>query len=282
MKITLILTTVDKKIDVIRLFNSIKMQLSDSHFFEIVFIDQNFIFSNDDLILFETNNITINHIVLNEVVSLSKARNIGLSNAVLDSDVICFPDDDCWYSSEFFSSLNMAFDLYESDIICTNVYDPLNIKRYGQRPFKRTQVNFSNVFSLPISVGIFIKTKSYLSEGFQFDQNYGVGTKFGSGEETKFVIDHLLKGKKAFYLGDLFVYHPVESYQIQDVEKFYNYGLGFGSLHRYIFSKFIFLSLPNFISVVLRSFIGHLVSKNKISSDVYKSRFKGLIKGFFS
>jgi hypothetical protein len=280
MRVSLIATTVDREKEVIRLLNSIKNQVCVDFYFDMILVDQLGIFNKSTLDEFQSKSFNIRHIVVDKVISLSESRNIALSYVCSDSDIICFPDDDCWYSSEFFNSLKKCFEIYKTDIICTNVFDPLTVKRYGNRPYKHSKVGFNNIFSLPISVGIFIKARTYFKEPILFDLEYGVGTKFGSGEETKFIIEFLLSNYSAHYVGDIFVYHPVVDYVSDDIVKYYNYGLGFGKLHRFLVQNNCFYSLPNFINVVFRSFVGLIICRDSIASKVYASRLKGLIKGF--
>lgn len=211
---------------------------------------------------------------------LSIARNLGLKSA--RGDIVVFPDDDCWYSSDVFVQVADYFNSnQEVDCICTNVFDPRVEKSYGGRPIGSCiPINFTNMFELPISVGIFLRRHSFESVGFFFDENIGAGTPLGSGEETELIYRLLKTDSKIVYNGLIKVFHPVPVYQPLDAEKYYRYGLGFGYLNGKILYDKEFRVFRRFCYVIIRSLGGVIFNlTRKTERKIYWNRLLGIMHG---
>ena len=64
-----------------------------------------------------------------------------------------------------------------------------------------------------------------------FDTKFGVGARYGSGEETDAVLRMFKKGIKAYYINDMLVYHgKAQEDGSQDLKKVYKYYIGLGAL----------------------------------------------------
>lgn len=153
-------------------------------------------------------------------MSLSEARNVGLK-ALENEEFIGFPDDDCWYGHDVISNVADIFKLSGADVVCLNVYDPISGQYYGNRSRVRKWVSRWTLYSLPISVGIFCK--NHYVQNHCFHNNFGVGARFGCGEETLYIADSVYN-RKCFYDGLQDVYHEVpHSFAHAKVLK-YSYG----------------------------------------------------------
>lgn len=281
MKFDLILTTVDKKDDVIKFFKSLINQSKNIQI-RVLFADQLDNFTKVELEEFKRPNLDILYKSI-EKSSLSAARNAAISLG-LKSDLVAFPDDDCWYADDLLESVFELFNNNASvDAICTNVYDPSNEKYYGGRPTSdNISINHSNIFKYPISVGIFIKTESFIKAGGSFDERFSVGAFFGSGEETLLVSQLLNQGAIIKYFGSIRVYHPVIDYVENDITKFYNYALGFGFLNQLFVRDGHFIVIVYYLEIIFRSLLGFACFfRSDIKRNVYLSRLKGTIVGFF-
>lgn len=226
------------------------------------------------------NPVTIN---VGHVIPLSAARNIGLRHAT--GDIIAFPDDDCWYKATLLEDLATFFSAHaEFDCICTQVFDPLQQKAYGGRPFGvQKTITFANLFKLPISVGIFVRKNSLDIVGGRFDESLGAGTVAGSGEETEILARLLLADQAVEYVGHLQVYHPVPEYSEDDCSKYYSYGLGFGYLNGKLLKTGQAVLLIYFSEIIIRSLMGAVVHfNNHLKRMLYWKRFLGVVKGFTS
>ncbi|WP_421247243.1 glycosyltransferase family 2 protein [Aeromonas jandaei] len=281
-RICLIVTSSEEFHVIRRFFESLKIQCRDA-FFEVFFVNQNKC-SFDGFSFHDNVNLTV--IEINYSIPLSVARNIALSHVNLQGfDVVAFPDDDCWYSENLIRNVLEYFSENAScSILCTNVMDPSNNKTYGGRPAGIiVPVDIKNIFSYPISVGIFIRISGDLINHIFFDETLGAGTDIGSGEETDLVYRLIKNNEKCIYVGNIFVYHPVvdSNYRLEDISKYYKYGVGFGYLTRRMVTNNDYIVLTHFTYIIFRTIIGCVFSlSDAINRKVYFYRLKGIFSGF--
>lgn len=281
MKFSLIVTTQgNRKEDVVRFLQSLKKQKNTE--FEVILVDQSEGIEIKKIIESLNINFTIKHIFVSKM-SLSKARNIGIKHA--DGDIICFPDDDCWYEENLLSKIEKKFiDNPKYSVLCFNVYDPNTNKFYGKDREKLNNdidINLKNIFKIPISVGIFIKIQDI--KEIRFDENLGVGARWGSGEETDLIIRLYNKNLKIKYINGINIFHPAVLFTNNEVIKAYKYGEGFGaliykSINRDIKNIRLIIELFN---VLIKSMVGFVIYGiiGGIKSKIYINRFKGIING---
>lgn len=281
-RVCLVITTREEFHVIRRFFDSLNNQ-NGSVFFKVIFVNQNK--HRFDGFSFHEN-ISMTVIEINNLIPLSASRNIALSHVNLqDFDIIAFPDDDCWYSDNLINDVLWYFGKDVScNVLCTNVIDPSNNKTYGGRPAGIiVPVDSNNIFSYPVSVGIFIRVRDSLINNIFFDETLGAGTNIGSGEETDLVYRLIKNNEKCIYVGDIFVYHPVvdSDYRVEDISKCYKYGVGFGYLTRRMVTNKDYVVLTHFTYIIFRTVVGCILSLgNKINRKVYFYRLKGIFSGF--
>ena len=217
-------------------------------------------------------------------LSLSKARNILLQNmGVLGpQEIVAFPDDDCWYAPGTIELVRQFFeDNSDVDFLCTGVYDPVSNQSYGQRPTVLCkQMSMTDLFTLPISVGIFVRYAALSKAGAHFDETLGAGTALGSGEETELVYRLIKTGAKGVYNGTIQVFHLVEPRHERNFDKAVFYGRGFGFLSSQLIIQGERSQIGYLVSILIKSFIGSLVYpfSPKISAS-YDGRLTGILQG---
>jgi hypothetical protein len=144
-------------------------------------------------------------------LSLSAARNRLMAAASREepagySDIVGFPDDDCWFPSGFLARLQCIFaarpalDL----VVCrcarepdTTTFDSSDLTPVSARAIVRLSSS-NNIFlrgSLPGSVG-------------GFDPALGLGTPAGGGEDTDYVIRAFLQSRETAFIDRALVGHP--------------------------------------------------------------------------
>jgi glycosyltransferase involved in cell wall biosynthesis len=272
MKFSLILATYNRKKE-LELF--IKSLISQHYkFFELIIIDQNRNNLIDDIIINYSKLIEIKHYKSSKL-GLSYNRNIGLKYA--NGDVVAFPDDDCEYPESLLSDIISQFKINKNIDIITGATIDKNTKiPYLKSPIKSVIVNYRNVFSTAISFTIFIK--DYHRYNLIFDEKLGVGSEFGSSEETDFIVQFLNLNAKILFLPKIIVYHPVTNFN-ESNSRIFNYALGFGAFHRKYFFKYNFVFAFRYVFFILinllRIFTFQNFSKNLTS-------LKGKILGFIN
>jgi GT2 family glycosyltransferase len=217
-------------------------------------------------------------------LGLSRARNILLQNMgiLAAQEIVAFPDDDCWYAPDTIELIRQFFqDNSDVDFLCTAVYDPVSNQPYGQRPTVLCkQMSMTDLFTLPISVGIFVRYAALSKAGAHFDENLGAGTVLGSGEETELVYRLMKTGARGFYNGAIQVFHLVEPREQRTFEKAVFYGRGFGFLSSRLVLEGERSQIGYLVSILIKSLIGSLAYPffPKIAAS-YVGRLKGIFQG---
>lgn len=276
MKISLIVTTNNRPLIFERLLKSIVENKYNN--LEVIVVDQNNKHINNKVIDKYINLINIKHIYIGQIISLSKARNIGITYAT--GDIIGYPDDDCWYPTNFFKDLCEKFIDYKVNAICTSVYDPISKKIYGNKKSSNLidEINFNNVIKFTTSVGIFVKAEGCIEK---FDEYLGVGAKWYGGEDIDYVCNLIYKGKRVLFIDSLKVYHEVEPQR--SVEKEYYYSVGAGAVIKKMYSFYKYKGIFLFyIQRQLKALTGMLLFmlSNRKEFTRYKNKFEGINYGF--
>lgn len=139
---------------------------------------------------------------------LSRSRNKALRYAL--SDICLVSDDDIVYKNNIEKLVVDTFDRYpEADIITFQVETPEGepYKNYKDRPFSHSLRTLMTVSSVEIA----IRRNRIIKTGLSFDERFGLGTEYPTGEEFIFLSDALRKGLKILYVPIPIVVHPRES-----------------------------------------------------------------------
>jgi glycosyltransferase involved in cell wall biosynthesis len=164
---------------------------------------------------------------------LSKARNFGIEQAT--GDVLGFPDDDVWYGADLLESVAELLKNQDYDGVSFRVVDEKGNCSAGWMSAGEKTVTKSTVWHTVVSCSFFVKRKNLGSVRFDGGLGVGSGTRFGSGEETDFVLRLIENGAKIIYDGSKCVYHPMPAGKTS-VSKGWLYGNGYGlvlSRHHY-------------------------------------------------
>lgn len=201
--------------------------------FEIIIIDQ----SEDDLTekaLESFQNLTI----IYERVSfkgLSKARNEAIRLA--KGDYFCLIDDDAYYSEDYLRNIEKHIKTDRKTIItgylwnCDTKSDfvSYNALTDGKKLSHRQVIRYcpSPAVSFP---------KEIISESGDFDEEFGVGSKYGAGEETDFILRAMQHGYAVKYYSDVKAQHPHEKLVMSapavDGKKLLPYYFGVGAMYK--------------------------------------------------
>ena len=272
MKVSLILATLGRYEEVKIFLDSLLNQTYKD--FEVIIVDQNEDGSLDKLVQEYRKNLDINHIKSN-IRGISINRNKGLIFA--KGHIVAFPDDDCEYEKNTIErAVNYLYDKPNSIYSCKTLQKGENYGT-GIMSDKDEEIIIANVHKTIKSITFFVNFGN--DDIPLFDSLLGVGAKFGSGEETDYVLNLLHKGYTGHYFSKHIVYHPAKKGNYDDLDRAYKYALGFGALcKKEIVKRKEYGYYLIFLNKVFRSIMGIIVTKNrKYHYTVLKGRLRGFI-----
>lgn len=213
-----------------------------------------------------------------EFTGLSKARNEALRMAV--GEFFCLIDDDAYYPNNYLSTIdslirngpqNIIYTGYMWNSITNDSFVDYSKIKSGRTLSIREAIRYcpSPCITFPMQL---IKKIGY------FDENFGVGSYFGSCEETDYILRALKSGYSIVYNSEIKVIHPHEkiknsTYTELSPKKMRSYALGFGALTRK--HKYSYYLDMYYLETILKD-LGKII----IKSHLYKNEFKGHIDGF--
>lgn len=273
MKVSLILATLNRYDELKIFLDSLKKQTYKN--FELIIVDQNKDNLIDDLLEQYKNEFSINHIKSN-VLGLSYNRNKGLVYA--KGEIIAFPDDDCEYEiSTIERAVNYLYNRPKTIYTCRTLEKGENYGT-GNMLEEDADLTFDNIEETVKSITFFVNTKD--DDIYLFDIKLGVGAKYGSGEETDYVLNLLHKDYTGKYFSKHIVYHPAKKGNYEDIDRAYNYALGYGALcKKEIVHRKNQFYLHKFLKKVFRNIVAMIITKNR---KYHYYVLCGRIKGFFN
>lgn len=245
-----------------RMINSITSQLN---LYTIYLVHQGLI-NRREIMEYECSNINV--ISLAEK-GLSLSRNVALKKiykSISKDDIICFPDDDCYYPVGFFRLLSTYLE--NSDYFICQYGELINLNKI------LIKKNFSKkfIFRAP-SVGIFFKFK----EEIYFDEKLGLGTNTYSCEDADFVENLRNISKSNIFTNNKLVWHK-EISSIFIAEKYLNAIIGVGYFTAKCISKGNYKYISLIAIFMTKQIFGIVLSKK--GSRFHINSIKHFIKGY--
>ena len=273
MKFSLILCTVNRTSEVKELLNSLSKQNFKN--FEVVVVDQN---SDDKVkkLLSEYEFLEITY--LKSELGLSKARNIGLRHCT--GDIVCFPDDDCSYPENLLTNVQKFFSENGYHVLMGKTIDKDTNQIVAG---KNCTINkeLSSYYTLGSSTTLFVRRTQIL----EFDEEFGLGARFGAEEENDLVFRLLKLGCKGYYAPDInFVFHPPSDLDFTDLRRVGKRSEGLGAFiakHLFTFEGAVYFCKYNLTRPLLGSILFFLKG-DSLKAKYYISRWLGIWRGFLS
>lgn len=125
----------------------------------------------------------------------SKSRNEAL--AIAEGELVWLCDDDLRLAEDFESRILTAFrNMPDADAIAFNV--PSDTPERPQKPILEThRLSVKNALRYPVYRFVY-RLSSLRRAGLRFNENFGGGAKYSSGEDTLFIVQSLRAGLKAY------------------------------------------------------------------------------------
>lgn len=140
---------------------------------------------------------------------LAKSRNRLLEKVETDVDVGIITDDDVIFVKNYRNIVQKAYEeMKEADIIIFKSLDEdgKDRRKYPLQNKKLTKKEILQVCSIEITFKI-----SKIKDKVWFDEKFGLGSKYKSGEENIFLQDCYNKGVKIYFYNEAINAHPKES-----------------------------------------------------------------------
>lgn len=274
---SLIVTTQgDRNRDFIRLCDSLEQQTYKK--FELILIDQ----TEGDELKAILERYSFKYVQKKiEKSSLSRARNMGLD--LVSGDIVAFPDDDCWYPRTLLEDMKGKFDTESAEVICCNAKDPIRnvYLNRTQTKCECVEIHPANSFRYIKSITIFARYTRIRE--LRYDERFGVGARWGSGEETDYLLQMIYEGARVLFFSKIDVYHPYhDDSDSVSLKKVYTYGVGFGALiEKSVRNRKQYGTLWEYYKTVIRSVGGvvvYLIKRNE-KYKIYINRLKGMKEG---
>lgn len=202
--LSLICATRNRTVEVARLFESLREQTSGN--FELILVDQNEGQVLNDLVTRFNRYFTIIHLRQSEPNN-SKARNFGTQYS--NFNWIGFPDDDCWYPSDFIEKMNDAIE-QGLDGVFINWKDPTSRPNKMRFQLVSGIMTIEEAFTLASAICLFLR-KARFQEVGGFNEKLGLGvtTIIKAGEEQELTLRLLQSKAQIFKSTSIVVYHAM-------------------------------------------------------------------------
>jgi glycosyltransferase involved in cell wall biosynthesis len=223
-QVDLVLATVGRSGEVERLLESLVAQSYAS--LRVLLVDQN----PDDRLSavvssFESE---LSIVRLESPLGLSRARNRALP--LLTGDIVAFPDDDCWYPPDLLQEIvGMLAAHPEWGGLSVQARDSQDRRSSMLWDSSPGWIDRYNIWRRAISFSFFLRRPTVAAVGkFADDLGLGAGTRWGSGEESDYLLRAVDAGFTIYYEPGLFVHHESPRLVGGETERGAAYARGLG------------------------------------------------------
>lgn len=219
--------------------------------------------------------------VIDSAPGLSRARNVGLTAAT--GDILAFPDDDCWYSQSLLACVSGWFEDHAEYGVLTVGSQDLNGVASGNRWIQdRCEIRPSNAFRTTFSSTIFVR-RTPATRDELFDESIGVGsgTRFGSGEETDYILGLLAADVRGYFDRTWHIGHPIRdmlSGQINE-SRAASYGCGMGHVLR---KRSQHILAAGFVVYDLVRSVAISIKGDLMAASLWRVHARGIMDGYFA
>ncbi len=214
------------------------------------------------------------------IANSSHARNLGI--ALAKGDLISFPDDDCIYPEGLLLRVDQHFKANPSHGLLTGPARAPNGMLGSGRWTKYSCIpDYRNIWTCVIEFVMFLHPSALPITPY-FDEELGIGARFGSGEGVDLALRLKRAGAVLFYDFDLAVIHPDKSLTAVAVRRAFIYGTGFGRVLRKHNSV---IPLTTIITYAIRPLGGLLLAATRMQwlhVRYYTNTFRGRLQGYLA
>ena len=164
-------------------------------------------------------------------------------------DLVSFMDDDSYFMSNYVESIISFFSKNNVDILSGVVVDPISNK-----PIARSINNKANKFLKITDYNYFMSSvltfKRKIFRMHNFDKNFGLGSIYGSSEETDLFFK-TYKSNNVFFTSEISVFHPSDNEKLNFLKlpEIYNRGYSYGFGRGAVFKKYFLITSDYFFVI---------------------------------
>jgi len=142
-------------------------------------------------------------------LGLSANRNNCLCNAT--GDILMILDDDVRLKPEYIGKVRDFFSSGDVDVACSKILTMPDEPEYKNYSLEQHRLNRISQLKAVSSIEIALRLQPVRDKDIWFDERFGLGASFGSGEELLFLHHCLKKGLNIRYFPEYTVEHPYQS-----------------------------------------------------------------------
>lgn len=272
MRFSLIIGTLNRKNELdICIEHILNQSFKD---YEIVIVDQ----SDEDYSEIANRSDKIKYIHIKEK-GLSHARNIAIK--VSKGEYICLVDDDGLYEPNVLEVADKIIADKSPTILGGKIIDP--VTGLSNTNDKEKIVTWKNAFKYHVSPSMIIQ-RSFL-EKHMFDEMFGVGSKYGAGEETDIVFAALSEKKMVYFSSEYVVKHGMgKNNKNKNIDRITSYAYGRGALLKKVVKNYSLFwgSYYFYRSLLLNSAAGYIILPiiNKDKAMISRLKASSLLHGY--
>jgi len=275
MKLSIIIPTIYRKIELEELLDSIQNYVKDISF-EVIIVDQNLKGFLDEVIDKFINSINISHHLVT-FKGISLAKNYGVK--VAKGEYLTFPDDDCKiFPDTYLKALQLIFTK-KADIVFGKCIDDNGIEsviQFKEAPYYLNKNNMQGGFVEATGV----ISKKIFHQNFYFDEVMGAGQFFGAEEGYDWLYRILTQSNfTCYYSNEIKFYHPqvlLDKGLSLSLNRVFTYSCG----KAYLYKKHRFyIKLINRLMMVLFSIPFFIIFERK-KAKYYFTELLGLLSGY--
>ena len=189
---------------------------------------------------------------------LSAGRNAGIK--VARGEILAFVDDEVTFGPDYFLNLKKCFTGKYLDAVAGRI-----LKESSGEPYARTHRAKKHALGIHDFNywlgGNMILARETIERIGLFDENFGVGKYFGSGEDLDYFYRLIQAKMRIVYCPEAFIYHPAESKINPEIgKKFLSYGRGQGAVYaKALSSKFHPVIIGQYVFSLIKPLLRYLL-----------------------
>lgn len=275
--VSLVVATLGRVDELAALLDSLAIQAGPTFEvppFEVIVVDQNGDDRLDALLAHHARHFPLRHL-RSSVRALSHARNLALPHCT--GAILGFPDDDCSYPPGVLARVIAAFDDPALGVFTGAAVAPTGRLGSGRWHNQAGPITRANAWTTAMSFTLFIR-RDLMDRVGRFDEQLGLGARYGAAEETDLLLRALALGAVARYDPSLLITHPDKQLTPTAAARAFAYGTGCGYVLRKHRSPLA--TVLNFLVRPAGGALLYLLRGNLLASGYYVRTLAGRLAGY--